>query len=168
VTAADPPVPRSAHRLVLFVVDGGRCADPAVQRQVEDAVVSTMVRVEAGPGAADHHFAVVVYGDALVRAVSPATLRPWDLRVPCTGAARTDGATAAIGDLAAQFLAGAPDGLPGSVDVLALVSPGAHVARPDDLRILSSEVDDITGLADEWWARLAEMRSQRRHTVLLR
>lgn len=166
--AARPPVPRAAHRLVVFTLDAARCADPVVRRVVGDAIALTVARIEAGPGGDDHGFAAVIYGSDLVRVVPADAPRPWDLRVPCPAAARTDGATVALADLAERFLGRTPDGLPGGVDVLALVSPGAHVACPDDLRILLSAVDDPTDLADEWWARLAELRSRRRHTVLLK
>jgi hypothetical protein len=168
VIVARPPRPRAAHRLVVFTLDAALCADSGVRRLVEDAVTLTMARIDAGPGGDDHGFAAVVYGSDLVRVIPVGTPPPWDLRVPCPTAARTDGATVALADLAEQFLGRASDGLPGGVDALALVSPGARVACPDDLRIRLAAVDDPTELADEWWARLAELRSQRRHTVLLR
>jgi hypothetical protein len=168
VTGARPPRPRAAHRLVVFTLDAARCADPGVRRLIDDAIASTIARVDAAPGGDDYGFAAVIYGSDLVRVIPVGAPPPWDLRVPCPTAARTDGATVALADLAEQFLGHTPPGLPGSVDVLALVAPGAHVVCPDDLRILLSEVDDPTDLADEWWARLAELGSRRRHTVLLR
>lgn len=162
-----PPVPLSAARLIIFVVDASRCGDPAGRWLVEDAVAVTVARIEACPGAADHRFAAVVYGSDLVRVVPPGTRLPWDLRAPCSGPARPDGAAVAVGDLAARFLAAAPDGLPGSVDVLTLTAPGARVPCPDDLRVLVAGADTVDDLADEWWARLASLRSLRRHTVIL-
>jgi hypothetical protein len=165
---ARPPLPRSAHRLVVFTLDASRCADRSATRIVDDAVASTVARIEAGPGGADHRFAAVIYGSEQVRVIPVGAPRPWDLRVPCSGPARTDGATVALADLAHQFLGAAPHGLPGSVDALALVSTGARIVRPDDLRILIAATDDLTDLADEWWLRLVELRSRRRHVVLLR
>ncbi|MEU8232264.1 hypothetical protein AB0C12_21995 [Actinoplanes sp. NPDC048967] len=168
MTGARPPRPRAAHRLIVFTVDAGYCDDPGGRRLVGDAIAQTIARVDAAPGGDDHGFAAVVYGSDLVRVIPVGTPPPWDLWVACPTAARPDGATVALADLAEQFLAHSPDGLPGAVDVLALVSPGAHVVCPDDLRVLLSAVDEPTDLADEWWARLAELRSRRRHTVLLR
>ncbi|MBB2944292.1 hypothetical protein FB565_004021 [Actinoplanes lutulentus] len=161
------PFPASAHRLVLFALDGALLAGPA-RRRAADAATTIMSRLGLTPGGADHRYAAVVYGEHEVRAIPAGTPLPWDLSLPGPGRPRTDGATAAIADVSAEFLAGAPAGLPGSVDVLALVATGDRIVCPDDLRIRLTAAGDTRDLADHWWIGLAAQRARRRQTELLR
>jgi hypothetical protein len=169
-TTARPPVPRAAHRLVMFVLDAARCAAPADRAQINAAINATIADLTAGPGGDDHQFAAVVYGDDLARVHPVGASRPWDLDVPCRSRPRIDGACVALADLAAGYLDAAVGGLPATVDVLVLADPAdrSGLVRPDDSRVIVAWVDDLTDLADIWWDRLTVMRSSRRHTVLLR
>jgi hypothetical protein len=168
VIGARPPAPRSAHRLIVFVLDGARCADRGERALIDDAIAATVADVTTGPGGADHQFAAVVYGDEVVRARAAGAPGSWPLDVPCAAPTRIDGGLVALTDLAGHFLAAAAEGLPASVDVLTLTAPGDRLAEPDDLRIRVTNRHEVTDLAGAWADALADLQAMRRHTVLLR
>ncbi|WP_045744168.1 hypothetical protein [Actinoplanes rectilineatus] len=161
------PVPASAFRLVVFAFDGTLTAVPAIRRQASDAAGAVMARLAAGPGGTDHRYAAVVAGEHEIRLIPVGTPVPWDLRAAGPGRPDPEGVTVALAGLSAEFLATVPAGLPGSVDVLALVAPGGRPECPDDLRIGLAAAEPGDDLAECWWTGLAGLRAGRRRIELL-
>ncbi|WP_406074709.1 hypothetical protein [Micromonospora sp. NBC_01638] len=140
-----PPPPRSAHELVVFLVDAAVTHQPWLAAGV-DRVVTGARRSLAAP---NHHFAWVLF-DSTIRAVHPEEVAVSGTAIVTTARrllpvnpapTALDGGLAAAYDLARSFLDRRDDGLPRAVDLLAVVGPGGdcggeeHAAIASDPRI---------------------------------
>ena len=141
-----PPPPRSAHQLVVFLVDG-TLRDQHWPAAAVDHVVTMAHRCLA---ASNHHFAWVVFDTTATAvrrwtdAVSGTSLADTVRQLPPgpTGEPATlDAGLAAAYQLSRSFLDQYDDGLPATVDLLAVIGSGGdcqgagHAEIASDCRV---------------------------------
>jgi hypothetical protein len=134
-----PAAPRSAHQLLIFVVQTPLASHPPVLRAIR-MVVETIWKP---PASAHSEFGWVLF-DRVAQAVRPGTPGPPGAALATyadralkqtdpaaqNGAAVLDAGLAAAYQLAADFIADRQDGLPVTVDLLAVTGVGCDRAAP--------------------------------------